>query len=162
MKATSNVDMETDARIQSTIRREFSGSTVIMIAHRLQTVIDCDKIIVLSNGSVVEMGHPFELLSKYYTNTQEGLLQLAHTRGVTESSTAENEDHQQKPVADGGDGDSDARQSFAYMVKETGDSMSRYLMEQSSQSFNLKKSKSSNRDSLLRTSESVELSSDDK
>lgn len=112
-----------------------------MIAHRLQTVIDCDKIIVLSNGTVVEIGHPFELLSKYYTYTPEGLLNLAHTR-VHESSAVEHGANRQRSA----DVDHDVRDSFAHMVNETGDSMSRYLMEQSSQSFNLKTSKS--RDSL--------------
>ena len=63
-EATSNVDSETDVFIQQCIRREFKDSTIITIAHRLSTVADYDKIVVLSNGEIVEMGSPYELLIK--------------------------------------------------------------------------------------------------
>ena len=63
-EATSNVDSETDAFIQQCIRREFKDATIITIAHRLSTVADYDKIVVLSNGKIVEMGSPYELLIK--------------------------------------------------------------------------------------------------
>jgi ATP-binding cassette subfamily C (CFTR/MRP) protein 1 len=59
---TASCDVETDELIQAMIRREFAASTCITIAHRLQTVIDSDKILVLSNGRVVEYGKPTELL----------------------------------------------------------------------------------------------------
>jgi len=62
-EATANVDLDTDAIIQRALRTQFKDSTVIMIAHRLQTVIDCNKIIVLSQGKMVEFGSPHELLS---------------------------------------------------------------------------------------------------
>lgn len=62
-EATANVDMDTDREIQRAIRKEFTDSTVLMIAHRLQTVIDCDVIIVLAAGKLVEIGHPHELLT---------------------------------------------------------------------------------------------------
>ncbi|XP_051002569.1 ATP-binding cassette sub-family C member 2 [Acomys russatus] len=62
-EATAAVDLETDSLIQTTIRNEFSQCTVITIAHRLHTIMDSDKIMVLDNGRIVECGSPEELLS---------------------------------------------------------------------------------------------------
>ncbi|KAH0537387.1 hypothetical protein FGG08_005829 [Glutinoglossum americanum] len=59
-EATASIDYATDAKIQTTIRG--LGCTTITIAHRLQTVVDCDKVLVLEGGVVKEYGHPFELL----------------------------------------------------------------------------------------------------
>ncbi|CAH0035097.1 unnamed protein product [Clonostachys rhizophaga] len=61
-EATASVDHETDARMQRLVRSEFVGSTIIAIAHRLRTVVDYDRVIVIGEGKVVEMGTPSELL----------------------------------------------------------------------------------------------------
>jgi ABC-type multidrug transport system fused ATPase/permease subunit len=63
-EATSAVDMATDALIQRSIREEFTDSTLIVIAHRLSTIADFDRILVLSEGAVVEFGTPKELFEK--------------------------------------------------------------------------------------------------
>ena len=61
-EATSNVDMETDHFIQECIHNKFEKTTVITIAHRLNTIADYDKIIVMSKGKVAEIGSPHELI----------------------------------------------------------------------------------------------------
>ncbi|CAG2177446.1 unnamed protein product, partial [Oppiella nova] len=60
----ANVDHRTDAVIQTTIRRKFSDCTVLTIAHRLNTIIDCDRVLVLDAGEIVEFDSPFALLQR--------------------------------------------------------------------------------------------------
>eukprot|EP01135_Chromosphaera_perkinsii_P003056 Nk52_evm3s234 gene=Nk52_evmTU3s234 len=61
-EATANVDVETDDLIQATIRKRFAKSTVITIAHRLRTIIDYDRVLVLDSGRVAEYDNPKNLL----------------------------------------------------------------------------------------------------
>ena len=63
-EATSAVDMHTDAHIQSTLKEHFQESTLIVIAHRLSTVADFDKILVMAEGQAVEFDTPRNLLRK--------------------------------------------------------------------------------------------------
>lgn len=61
-EATSNVDYETDKAIQKTLREAFSGCTILTIAHRIDTILDSDKILVMKDGLVDEFAPPQELL----------------------------------------------------------------------------------------------------
>ena len=63
-EATANVDSGTDKLIQRTIRREFKSQTIITIAHKIETIIDCDRVIVMKKGSIIEDGRPSALLEK--------------------------------------------------------------------------------------------------
>ncbi|OJJ48393.1 hypothetical protein ASPZODRAFT_140688 [Penicilliopsis zonata CBS 506.65] len=62
-EATASIDYATDAKIQETLR-ELKSNTIITIAHRLQTIIDYDKVLVLDHGRVVEFDHPWALIRK--------------------------------------------------------------------------------------------------
>ena len=62
-EATSAVDMTTDALIQRSIREEFHNTTMLVIAHRLSTVVDFDKILVMDAGEAVEFGPAKDLMS---------------------------------------------------------------------------------------------------
>lgn len=61
-EATAAVDMETDELIQNTIRREFKDCTILTIAHRLNTILDYDKVMVLDQGIIKEYESPDNLL----------------------------------------------------------------------------------------------------
>ncbi|SCW00905.1 LAFE_0D00716g1_1 [Lachancea fermentati] len=61
-EATASIDYNSDAKIQQTIREEFSNSTILTIAHRLRSIIDYDKILVMDAGEVKEYDHPYSLL----------------------------------------------------------------------------------------------------
>lgn len=61
-EATASIDYATDAKIQETLRE--IKNTTITIAHRLQTIIDYDKVLVLDKGEVIEYGDPWDLVQK--------------------------------------------------------------------------------------------------
>ena len=63
-EATASVDYATDRVIQTTLRENFPGVTMLIIAHRLETIIDLDAVMVMDAGKCVEYGTPKELLSK--------------------------------------------------------------------------------------------------
>jgi ATP-binding cassette subfamily B protein len=62
-EATSNVDLQTEARIERGLHRLLAGRTAIVIAHRLSTIRDATRIVVLSGGCIVEQGSHDELLA---------------------------------------------------------------------------------------------------
>ncbi|XP_047540734.1 ATP-binding cassette sub-family C member 4-like [Vanessa atalanta] len=87
-EATANVDPQTDNFIQQTIRRQFASCTVLTIAHRLNTIMDSDRVLVMSSGEIVEFDHPYNLLcdpNSHFTSmvketgdkSSEKLLQVA-------------------------------------------------------------------------------------
>lgn len=61
-EATASVDHQTDALIQKTIRRKFATRTVLTIAHRLHTIMDSDKVLVMDAGMVAQFDSPYQLL----------------------------------------------------------------------------------------------------
>lgn len=62
-EATASIDNTTDAEIQKMIRENFSQATVLTIAHRLNTILDSDRILVLDDGNVAEFDTPNNLLA---------------------------------------------------------------------------------------------------
>ena len=67
-EATSSIDTETEHVIQTAISKVLKGRTSIMIAHRLSTIVDCDRIIVMKDGKIIEDGNHKSLMEKrgYY------------------------------------------------------------------------------------------------
>merc|ERR1739844_728993 len=63
-EATASVDADTDARIQNVIRTEFKDSTCITVAHRINTILDSDYILVMDDGKAAEFDSPGALLEK--------------------------------------------------------------------------------------------------
>ncbi|XP_014611630.1 PREDICTED: multidrug resistance-associated protein 4 [Polistes canadensis] len=66
-EATANVDPQTDALIQHTIRKKFAYCTVLTVAHRLNTIMDSDKVLVMDKGRMAEYDHPHILLQNKYS-----------------------------------------------------------------------------------------------
>ncbi|XP_026324007.1 multidrug resistance-associated protein 4-like isoform X3 [Hyposmocoma kahamanoa] len=84
-EATANVDAQTDALIQTAIRKHFMACTVLTIAHRLNTVIDSTRILVLDGGKLIEFNHPHILLqnrrgafSRMVAETGSSMAQTLH------------------------------------------------------------------------------------
>lgn len=59
-----SVDVKTDAQMQAIIRSEFKSHTIIMIAHRLESLLDFDRVAVLDKGDLIEFGEPSNLLQR--------------------------------------------------------------------------------------------------
>ena len=63
-EATAAIDVETDAMIQKAMRTEFAGATSIVVAHRINTIMDSDFILVMDQGKCEEFDTPQALLEK--------------------------------------------------------------------------------------------------
>ena len=61
-EATANIDMSTEEKIQKALQYVLNDSTVITVAHRIKTIIEYDKILVLDNGNIIEFDTPQNLL----------------------------------------------------------------------------------------------------
>lgn len=61
-EAAASVDIETDQLIQQTIRTQFQSSTVFTIAHRIHSVMDCDRCMVIEQGRIIEFDEPQNLI----------------------------------------------------------------------------------------------------
>ncbi|XP_032672438.1 multidrug resistance-associated protein 7 isoform X2 [Odontomachus brunneus] len=75
-EATANVDQETDKFIQATIKSSFQSATVITIAHRIRTIMHCDRVLVMGDGEVLEFDEPNLLIQNadsyfYHLASQE-------------------------------------------------------------------------------------------
>uniref|UniRef100_A0A8B9G8H3 Canalicular multispecific organic anion transporter 1 n=1 Tax=Amazona collaria TaxID=241587 RepID=A0A8B9G8H3_9PSIT len=81
-EATAAVDLETDHLIQTTIRSEFADCTVLTIAHRLHTIMDSNRVMVLQAGRIVEFDSPEELLGKAGVFSM-----MAKDAGITNTET---------------------------------------------------------------------------
>ncbi|CAD8077788.1 unnamed protein product [Paramecium sonneborni] len=62
-EATANIDVDTEHKIQETITKAFKSCTVITIAHRINTILNCDKIIVINKGQIQEYGYTKDLIN---------------------------------------------------------------------------------------------------
>ncbi|XP_046392416.1 ATP-binding cassette sub-family C member 4-like [Ischnura elegans] len=82
-EATANVDPQMDAIIQTTIRKKFADCTVLTIAHRLHTIMDSDRVLVMDAGRAVEFDHPHILLK----NKDGFLYKMVQQTGKTMADT---------------------------------------------------------------------------
>lgn len=79
-EATASIDYATDSKIQDTLR-ELKNNTILTIAHRLQTIIDYDRVLVLDKGEVKEYAHPWDLIQQ-----EDGLFRsMCQTSGEFDS-----------------------------------------------------------------------------
>jgi len=81
-EATASIDNETDATIQKMIRENFNDATVLTIAHRLNTIMDSDRILVLEDGHIAELDTPENLMAK----------DMGQFKAMVEKSRASNQD----------------------------------------------------------------------
>ena len=84
-EATASIDYATDTKIQETLR-ELNDNTIITIAHRLQTIIDYDKVLVLDHGEVIEFDHPWVLINKENGNFRSMCNNSGHFEALLEGS----------------------------------------------------------------------------
>lgn len=119
-EATASIDYATDAKIQETIRE--IKNTTITIAHRLQTIVDYDKVLVLDKGEVVEFGEPWELLNgEVGKGSFRAMCETSGEMEALEKEAIRAWEKRRGVVGKGdergGDGDGDGTATFAQKVK---------------------------------------------
>ncbi|KAJ7230414.1 P-loop containing nucleoside triphosphate hydrolase protein [Mycena pura] len=77
-EASSSLDLDTDKKIREVIRTDLAHATVVAVAHRIETIVDFDLILVMADGALVESGSPASLLAQSGTR----FAQLAASQGV--------------------------------------------------------------------------------
>ena len=80
-EATAAVDLETDDLVQATIRKEFLDCTVLTIAHRLNTIMDSNRVMVLDQGQILEFDTPENLMK----NKDSQFYSMAKNAGLTKN-----------------------------------------------------------------------------
>jgi ABC-type multidrug transport system fused ATPase/permease subunit len=88
-EATANVDPQTDSLIQRTIRTKFADCTVLTVAHRLNTIMDSDKVLVMEFGTMVEFDHPHILLQNQEGHFHSMVQETGYVMAEQLSRTAE-------------------------------------------------------------------------
>uniref|UniRef100_A0A914PVD9 Uncharacterized protein n=1 Tax=Panagrolaimus davidi TaxID=227884 RepID=A0A914PVD9_9BILA len=88
-EATAAVDLATDALIQDTIRKEFKDSTIFTIAHRLNTIMDYDRVMVLDKGEIKEMDSPQKLMENKNSIFSAMVLDSKNTESNNETKPSE-------------------------------------------------------------------------
>ena len=63
-EATASLDVENETKIQESISELIKGKTVLVIAHRMRTILQADKVVVMNNGIVAESGKPADLMNR--------------------------------------------------------------------------------------------------
>nr|CAD7400804.1 unnamed protein product [Timema cristinae] len=88
-EATANVDPQTDELIQKTIRTKFAKCTVLTVAHRLHTIMDSNKVLVMDSGRMIEFDHPHRLLQKKEGHFSKMVQETGFTMAAKLSKIAE-------------------------------------------------------------------------
>ncbi|KAG0375854.1 hypothetical protein BGX24_008580 [Mortierella sp. AD032] len=95
-EATASVDFDTDLKVQTTIREEMSEATIITIAHRIRTIADFDRVLVMDAGEIAEYDRPYTLMQKESlfrsmcerSTEMEVLLEIAKAKEQRDSASA--------------------------------------------------------------------------
>lgn len=83
-EATSDIDSDTDAIVQELLQNQFRGATMLTVAHKIDTVLHYDRVIVLGQGSILENDNPKTLLK----NTSSHFYRLVQSSGLQETATS--------------------------------------------------------------------------
>lgn len=88
-EATANMDPETEDMVHKIIKDNFSNCTVLIIAHRLQSILDCNKVMILDRGQIIEFDSPKVLMG----NSRSSFHQMLHNAGLSDSDLKRHNEH---------------------------------------------------------------------